>query len=405
MRVAYFDCYSGISGDMTVGALIDAGADFDKIRAAVDSISIHGFALACDKVGKKDVQATKFRVRLDKNVQHPHRHLKHVVELIEAADLPDSVKADAIKIFEIIGHAEAKVHGTTIERVHFHEVGAIDSIVDIVSACYGLHLLGVEAVYASNIHVGAGTVKCAHGVMPVPAPATALILTGVPTYGGQVQGELTTPTGAAILKHFARGFGECPVMRVEAIGHGAGDKGLPDRANVVRVQVGELAEAAVRETSHATAVPGETIAVIEATIDDMPGELFPPLVEALLSAGAKDAFWTAAHGKKGRPACVVTALASPSDADRIAQVYFDNSSTLGVRIREERRLVRSREQRSVETPWGLVRVKVVPDAGAARQAAPEFEDCKSAAVKAGVPVKQVYEAALAAAVREEWVNG
>lgn len=399
MRAAYFDCYSGVSGDMTVGALVDAGADFDKIRDALDSISIQGFTLSCGKVGKKDVQASKFRVLLDKNIQHPHRHLKHVVELINAASIPEPVKADAIKVFEIIAEAEAAVHGTTIERVHFHEVGAIDSIVDIVGACYGLHLLGVEAVYASNIHVGAGTVKCAHGTMPVPAPATALILKGIPTYGGEVQGELATPTGAALLKHFARGFGKAPVMSVDAIGYGAGDKGLPDRANVLRVQIGTLVE-------DGAALPGtETVAVIEANIDDMQGELFPPLIEALLNAGAKDAFWTAAHGKKGRPVCLVTALAAPGDVERMAQIFFEHSSTLGVRIRKERRIVRLREHRWVETPWGAVAIKLVPGESEPQHVAPEFEECKAAAASAGVPVKRVYEAALAAALRGEWMNG
>jgi uncharacterized protein (TIGR00299 family) protein len=384
---------------MTVGALIDAGASFDTIREGIDSIGVKGYTLAADKVGKNDVTAMKFRVKLDKNMQHPHRHLHDVNALIDAATLPDVVKANAKAVFEIIGYAEAEVHGTTIERVHFHEVGAIDSIVDIVGACYGLHLLGVEAVYASNVHVGAGTVKCAHGIMPVPAPATAKILLGVPTYGGEVQGELTTPTGAAILKHYAKGFGMAPVMTVESIGYGAGDKGLKDRANVVRVQVGEMVEGA-QPVKPAPSAGGETISVVEANIDDMPGELFPPLVEALLAAGAKDAFWTAAHGKKGRPACVVTALCETGNADAMARVFFENSSTIGVRIREERRITLPREQRQVETAWGRVRVKV---AGA--NAAPEFEDCKAAALGAGVPVKQVYEAALAAAVKGEWTNG
>jgi len=395
MRVAYFDCFSGISGDMTVGALIDAGASFDGIRDTLDLLGVKGYTLAADKVGKNGVTATKFRVKLDKNMKHPQRNLVTIRDLLDKAPLPDPVRANAKAIFEIIGHAEAEVHGTTIERVHFHEVGAVDSIVDVVGACMGMHLLGIDEVYASNVHVGAGTIRCAHGVMPVPAPATARILTGIPTYGGEVQGELTTPTGAAILKHFSRGFGQAPLMRVDAIGYGAGDKGIPDRANVVRVQIGEL-EAAGANTLD------ETITVIEANIDDMPGELVPPLIEALLTAGARDAFYTPAQGKKGRPVCVVTALCDAAAADQIAGVFFANSTTIGVRIRDERRIVLPRVMKRVTTPWGEVSVKV--SGISAPQSAPEFEDCKAVAHAANVPVKQVYEAALAAAVRGEWID-
>lgn len=395
MRVAYFDCFSGISGDMTVGALIDAGASFDSIRDTLDLLGVKGYTLAADKVGKNGVTATKFRVKLDKNMKHPQRNLVTIRDLLDKAPLPEPVRANAKAIFEIIGHAEAEVHGTTIERVHFHEVGAVDSIVDVVGACMGMHLLGIDEVYASNVHVGAGTIRCAHGVMPVPAPATARILAGIPTYGGEVQGELTTPTGAAILKHFSRGFGQAPLMRVDAIGYGAGDKGIPDRANVVRVQVGELEEAGSNTQD-------ETITVIEANIDDMPGELVPPLMEALLAAGARDAFYTPAQGKKGRPVCVVTALCDAAAADQIAGVFFANSTTIGVRIRDERRIVLPRVMKRVTTPWGVVAVKV--SGVSAPQSAPEFEDCKAVAHAANVPVKQVYEAALAAAVRGEWID-
>jgi uncharacterized protein (TIGR00299 family) protein len=395
MKTAYFDCFSGISGDMTVGALIDAGASFDAIRDSLDRLGVHGFSLAVDKVVKKGISATKFKVLVDDAHHHPHRHLKHVYELIDAADLADEVKANAKAIFEIIGKAEAEIHGATIERVHFHEVGAIDSIVDIVGACHALHQLGVTQIYASNVHVGAGTIKAAHGVMPVPAPATAKILLGAPTYGGEVQGELTTPTGAALLQYFCKGYGQAPPMTVEAIGYGAGDRDLDDRANVLRVQVGTLA-------TSGGASPEETVAVVEANIDDMPGELFPPLVEALLAAGAFDAFWVPAHGKKGRPVQVVTALCACGQEETMARVFMEHSSTLGVRTRQEKRFVAAREWRPVMTPWGAVRVKRVPVASGHGHCAPEFEDCRAIASVAQVPVKQVYEAALAAGLREEW---
>jgi hypothetical protein len=250
MRVLYFDCFSGISGDMTVGALLDAGVDFETLKGALDSLGVPGYTVSAEKINKKGVVATQFHVHVDEGTDHPHRHLRHVVEIINQGDLPEEVKEAAIETFEHLAEAEASVHGTTIEKVHFHEVGAIDSIVDIVGAQMGLHLLGVEAVYCSPIHVGAGTVKCAHGVMPVPAPATARLLLGMPTYGGDVQGELVTPTGAALLKQCAKGFGGAPRMTTDALGYGSGTKDLGDRANVLRVQLGEMEAPAEKKKTH-----------------------------------------------------------------------------------------------------------------------------------------------------------
>lgn len=249
MRVLYFDCFSGISGDMTVGALLDAGVDFDTLKTALDSLGVPGYTVSAEKVNKKGVMATQFHVNVDEGTDHPHRHLRHVVEIINNGDLPDVVKEKAIATFQLLGEAEAAVHGTTIEKVHFHEVGAIDSIVDIVGAQLGLHLLGVEAVYCSPLHVGAGTVRCAHGIMPVPAPATARLLLGTPTYGGDVQGELVTPTGAALVRQCVTEFGGAPRMTTDALGYGAGTKDLDDRANVLRVQIGEMEPAGVKKNT------------------------------------------------------------------------------------------------------------------------------------------------------------
>lgn len=394
MEILYFDCFSGISGDMTVGALIDAGADFETIRTGLMSLGVKGFDVAVERVKKKGVTATKFHVNIDEGEKQPHRHLRHVVEIIEQGDLPEPVKTASIDTFKIIAEAEAEVHGSTMEKVHFHEVGAVDSIVDIVGAQYGLYLLGVNRVEASPLHVGSGTVKCAHGIMPVPAPATALILRGKPTYGGEVDGELVTPTGAALAVQAAAAFGPAPRMTVHTIGYGAGTKDLPDRANVLRVLVGEV------ETAGGLP-PSEAITVIEANIDDMTGELAAVLIHTALEAGARDAFITPVTAKKGRPAWVITLLCEPAQCSAMVALLFAHSTTLGVRMRTEQRYVLDRDWQTVETPWGNVRVKRGLLGGQVNTLAPEFDDCQEVAVKAGVPVRRVYEAAIAACGKED----
>jgi len=305
------------------------------------------------------------------------------------------VKDAAVETFHRLGHAEASVHGTTIDKVHFHEVGAVDSIVDIVAAQLGFHLLGIKQFVCSPLHVGSGTVKCDHGIMPVPAPATARLLMGKPTYGGKVDGELVTPTGAALIDQRVTSFGAAPLMRTEAIGYGSGTKNLPDRANVLRILIGECDD---------TALTRETIQVIEANIDDMSGELLAPLIASLLDAGAVDAFLTPIIGKKGRPAYQVTALSSDAQAQAVHECLFANSSTLGVRMRTEQRQVLTRDWKSVATPWGTVRIKRGLQGSETTVASPEFEDCQSVAHAAGVPVRQVYDAALAAGIQGNFID-
>ncbi len=394
MKTLYFDCFSGAAGDMMVGALIDAGADFGKIRDALMSLGVEGFDVAIEKVKKKGVMATKFHVNIAAQ-GHPHRHLKHIVAIIEKGNLPESVRAASLETFRRIAEAEAEVHGSTIEKVHFHEVGAVDSIVDIVGAHLALEQLRPERIESSALHVGSGTVLCAHGVMPVPAPATALLLKGIPTYGGTVEGELVTPTGAALIAQLAQKFGPQPAMTVNAVGAGSGTRDLPDRPNVLRVMIGETAGA-----SGAT----ETITVIEANIDDMNPELFPPLVKGLIEAGAKDAFLTPILGKKGRPAYLVTAMADEAAVAKVADALFRGSTSLGLRMRREERICLQREWKDVSTQWGAVRVKIGLRGGIAANAAPEFDDCARVAEAAKVAVREVYDAARAAAVKGEWIN-
>ena len=393
MRTLYLDCFSGISGDMTVGALLDAGADFDALQQAIASLNITGFHIEAEKTVKRGIHATQFRVLQDPDTPQPLRHLRHVCEIIEGGKLPAPVQSAAIETFRLLAEAEASVHGATVEKVHFHEVGAIDSIVDIVAAQLALHALGVAHVVASPLHVGSGTVQCAHGILPVPAPATAALLKGKPVYGGEVAGELVTPTGAALIAQWVRAFGPAPPMTIAAIGYGSGTRDLPDRSNVLRVFLGE---------TEADAPGFEPITVIEANIDDMTGELIPPLVAALLQGGARDAFVTPILAKKGRPAYVVSVLCDAPDVPPLTRILFEHSTTLGLRMREERRIVLERRFENVGTPWGLVRVKIGLLDASSGQVAPEFEECRALAEAAGVPVRRVYEAALAAAIKGEW---
>lgn len=396
MKTLYFDCFSGAAGDMIVGALIDAGADFDVIRDALSTLGVDGYDVRAEKVNKHGTMATQFHVDVDASHGHPHRHLRHIVEIIEQGTLPESVKAASLETFRKIAECEAEVHGTTPEKIHFHEVGAVDSIVDIVGAHLALDQLKPDRILSSSLHVGSGTVKCAHGVMPVPAPATALLLRGVPSYGGDVDGELVTPTGAALIAQLATGFGPMPEMSVDAVGSGSGVKDLPDRPNVLRVLLGATAD---------VAGTNETIVVMEANIDDMNPELLPPLVSDLLEAGVRDAFLTPILGKKGRPAHLVTVLLDESKVNDVSEVLFRGSTTLGVRMRKESRICLERELRNVKTPWGAVSVKIGLHHGEARSAAPEYEDCARLAKESGVAALAVYEAAHAAAVKGEFENG
>ena len=323
-NLLYFDCSSGVAGDMFVGALLDLGVDFDRLNSALQTLGVDGYTLRADTVVKKGVQSTKFEVDIDEGVKQPHRHLRHVVEIIEQGELPASVKQAAIKTFERIAECEAAVHGTTIEKVHFHEVGAVDSIVDVVGAHLALHELGVSRIESSPLHVGAGSVKCAHGIMPVPEPATARLLEGLPIYGGEVQGELVTPTGAALMADVVSTFGPMPSMTMLKTGHGAGTKDLPDRANVLRAVLGVAQLAGGGD---------EVVTVIEANVDDMSPELYPPLIEAVLDGGARDAFLTPIIGKKGRPGHLITVICDADRVDALVAILFGGSKT-GSPIRE-----------------------------------------------------------------------
>lgn len=378
MIIAYFDAFSGIAGDMTVAALIDAGADARALFEALDSLGT-GARFRAEKVKRRGIAATQFTVEHED--QKKHRHLPQIVKMIEGSRLSDRAKQNAIKVFEALGAAEAEVHGVPIEKVHFHEVGAVDSICDIAGACQALDLLGVEEVFASRVNTGSGTVAAEHGVMPVPTPATALLLKGVPVYARGPETELTTPTGAAILAALCRGFGAMPAMTIERSGFGAGAQDFPGMANVLRVLVGPRSGA--REAV--------TVAVLEANIDDSTPELLGHAMERLLEAGALDVTLEPVYMKKQRPGVRISVLAAPEDQEKMAALLLEETTTVGVRFWQAERRVQPRTFVEVDTPYGRVRMKVTP-AGSA----PEFEDCRRLAAACGKPAREIYAAAIAA---------
>src|SRR5665213_4116275 len=329
MKICYLDAFSGISGDMTVGALIDAGADEKTLLQSLEALGT-GARFEVEKTKRRGIAASKFRVAGGDG--KTHRHLKHILEIIAASGIPDRAKRHASAVFQRLGEAEAKVHDVSIEKVHFHEVGAVDSICDIVGACIGFDLLDIGAVYSSPVNVGSGTVKTEHGILPVPAPATSELLTGKPIYARGPSLELTTPTGAAIAATLAIEFGALPPMRVIASGYGAGDYDFPEHANVLRVLIGETS-GAEESTS---------VAILEANIDDSTPQVLGYAMERLLEAGALDVTLTPIYMKKNRPATMLSVITAPELIEQLAAVLFAETSTLGLRIVQAERRVLAR---------------------------------------------------------------
>ncbi len=378
MKICYLDAFSGISGDMTVGALLDAGAPLEPLIEALNSLET-GAQYAVEKTVRGGVAASKFRVHLDASAPKKHRHLSHILEMIERAPLTPRAQAAATAVFLKLGEAEAGVHGVPIEKVHFHEVGAVDSIADIVGACVALDLLDVSEVHVSAINVGSGNVETEHGLLPVPAPATAALLRGKPVYSRGPEVELTTPTGAALAATLASSFGPLPPMRISSIGHGAGDRDFKQHANVLRVLIGER-----------TAAPEATlVSVLEANIDDSSPQVLGYALERLMDAGALDASLSPLQMKKNRPGSLLRVIARPEDQERLAQIIFAETSTLGLRIHAAERRIEARSVIEVETPYGTVRGKISSQG----TFAPEFEDCKAIAQRAGIPLPRVLAAA------------
>lgn len=383
-RLVYFDCSSGASGDMLLGALVDLGLPLDALRAELLRLPLRGYRLEARRVHRAGLHATKLDVIIEHDHGHQDRGLRQILEVIGASSLEAPLKARATGLFRRLAEAEAAVHGVDPEHVHFHEVGAMDSILDIVGGVIGLAWLKADRFVSSPLNVGSGSVAMSHGVFPVPAPATARLVQGVPVYGAG-EGELLTPTGALLVTGYASAYGPLPLVRPEHVGHGAGSRETPGRSNVLRLVVGEEG-----------AADAERVLVLEAEVDDMSPQLFGPLIDRLLGAGALDAYLTAIQMKKGRPGVLITALSPPARREAIEGVLFSETTTLGVRRQEWDRTVLEREILAVDTPYGPIGVKLARRAGRVVNAQPEFDDCQRAAEAHGLPVKEVLAAAIAA---------
>ena len=446
MRIAYLDCFSGISGDMFLGALVDAGVSPRLLEQTVAALNI-GARLEISRVTRGEIAATKVDVYTQgekdlpreafwqQELEHAHSHSGHhghvhadhheipgersmsspdtgessvptlragmpaphthehqhgrgpteIRQIITSASISESAKKTAISIFEALGAAEAEIHATTIERVHFHEVGAVDAMVDIVCAAVGAEALGVDEWVCSPLNVGSGTVKCAHGVLPVPAPATVKLLAGAPVFSSGPQVELVTPTGAAIVKTLVKRFASLPAMTLEKSGYGAGTRDFHDQPNVLRLTLGE---------SVVTWATQETISVLEANLDDLSPQVVGYAMERLLAEGALDVFGVPVQMKKSRSGSLLTVLAKPADADRLTKLIFAETSTIGVRRRDEQRMALERRWESVETQWGPVRIKIANMNGSVSNYAPEYEDCRALAEAHQVPLRRIMEEAL-----------
>jgi uncharacterized protein (TIGR00299 family) protein len=391
--VLYFDCFSGAAGDMILGSLIDAGVPLDEVRRALGTLAVEPDVVWTERVTRAGVTATKFCVKGEDGGAHahPHRHLKGVYTLIDGSALTEAGKTRAKALFERLGRAEAEIHGTSMEKVHLHEVGALDSIIDIVGSVFALEYLGVDAIVSSPLNVGRGMVSAAHGLYPVPAPATMRLLEGAPIYSGQQEAELVTPTGALLVSGYAQEYGPLPSMRVRKIGYGAGTRDFKDTPNVLRVLLGDA--------DHPVTAPGNggvaahTVVVMECEIDDMNPQIFGVLMERLLAAGALDVFYTAVQMKKNRPGTLMTVIAPPDRRERLASIVFTESTTIGLRYREMTRECLERETVPVETPVGVVRFKLARRGNAILNASPEFDDCARIAAERGIPLKDVQAAA------------
>jgi hypothetical protein len=407
-KILYLDCFSGVSGDMLLGACLDAGVPLDAVRAALGSLGLDDYDVSATRVLRAGVSATRWV--LDERVpagvapspereqvhghgvahhRHPHRHVAGIERLIARSALAPASRDRAIALVRRLASIEADIHQMAIEDVHLHEVGALDSIVDIVGGVFALEWFGADRIVASPLNLGSGTVRCAHGTFPVPAPATARLTQGVPVYQDGPAVELTTPTGALLVTGFADAFGPLPPMRVDTIGYGAGSRDVADRPNVLRILVGE-AEAVDAAPSR------QRVTLMTFEIDDMNPQIYGVLIDALLAAGALDVYYTAVQMKKNRPGTLVTVVAPPERRSALSAIVFRETTTLGVRYHDVEREVLAREIVTVTTPWGDVPIKVARLGGAITNAAPEFDACVALARAHDVPVKDIQAAAMKA---------
>ena len=385
MKIAYFDCFSGVSGDMILGALLDAGLDIRELEAGLGKLKISGYKLKAERTARKGISGTKFSVDIiEQNVE---RRLKDIVEIIDQSDLDDDIKDLSKKTFKELATVEASIHGKSIDEIHFHEVGGLDSIIDVIGSLISIKKLGIRTTYSSKIHVGTGFLECQHGVLPIPAPATLALLEGIPIYSTGIEAELATPTGVCILKTLSQGFGIMPEMKVEKVGYGAGSREL-EIPNLLRVYVGETNQGGYEK---------DEVILVETNIDNMNPELLGYASEILLKQGVLDVFMTPIFMKKNRPGTMLSVLTTWDRLDEILSTIFTEITTLGVRIRHLERKKLSREIISMKTRFGEIKVKIGKIGNQIKNITPEYESCKEIAVKQGIPLKDVYDEAKEAA--------
>jgi len=383
MRVAYLDCATGISGDMLLGALIDVGWPEQRLRELIGELKIGDVQLKVDRVSKRGITATQVNVL--SSPHQPHRGLHDLTTIILNADLPPSIQQRAMAALQLLAEAESQVHGVPLDRIHFHEVGAVDTIVDIVGALVGFNELQIEGVHSSALPWSRGTVKTEHGVLPVPPPAVALLLRDVPVVGVDIEGETVTPTGAVLARTITKQFGTMPAMTVERVGYGAGQRDWPDRPNVLRLTIGESA---------GTGLQVEQLSVLSCNIDDMNPQWYEPLMKELNEAGALDVWLTPVHMKKNRPGTMIDVLCQPANADKLRALLLRHTSTLGVRETSVARYSLPREIQTVQTQYGPIRLKVATLPDGSHKASPEHDDCVTRAAEKGVTVSEVWFAAV-----------
>jgi len=387
MRIAYFDCFSGISGDMFVGALLDAGLKIEILEKELNKLNLSGYHLEVNKVLKKGISASQFKVKIqEKGVE---RRFKDILNILEESKLDQEIKNEVKKIFFKIAEAESKIHQEDIEKIHFHEIGGLDSIMDISSAVIGIKALEIKEIYSSPLPLGKGFVKCAHGILPLPAPATLELLKNIPTYGGGMESEMVTPTGAAIISTLTKDFGERPLMKIEKIGYGAGERefSIP---NLLRVSIGEKI---LSDRDLMDGYVHDEALLIETNIDDMNPEFYDYIMDKLFSQGALDVFLTPIQMKKNRPAQMLSIIVYEQNLKEILEVLFSESTTLGVRIKEVKRLKLTQANFIAETKYGKIKVKVGIFKEDIKTIAPEYQDCQKIAQQYQVPLKEIYEEA------------
>lgn len=379
MKIAYLDCFSGVSGDMFVGSLLDAGLPLEKLEKIISGLNLNGYGISAKKEERNGIFGTRFCVFLEEEDQEA-RHLKEIKEILKSSDLPLSVIEKCIMIFEKLAMTEGEIHHVSPDEVHFHELGAVDSMIDIVAAIAGVHLLGIEKLFASMIPVGTGIMTSAHGKIPVPSPATIALLRGIPVYCSGQDVEMVTPTGAALVTSLCSSFGPMPPMTIDRVGYGVGSRTLADRPNLLRILIGNDVD---KQRS-------ETVVVLESNLDDMSPELLGYLMDSLFDAGAKDVSFSHIQMKKNRPGVQLQVVGQPEDKERLTSVIFRESTTLGVRISYSQRAVLQRAELMVDSPWGRMRVKKVINQDGGTVLLPEYEECRKIARENNLALRDVY---------------